>query len=376
MAAVLAGGAARPCRVRADAETGKGGRRLKLEELFIREDATILETMKQLDETGQRILFIAPEGRLQAVLTDGDLRKFLLRGGKLEDPVRLAANYSPKSLTLEERGRAKSMLERYYIDALPLLDRDGKVADVVFATGLDVDNRKQANIPVVVMAGGLGTRLYPYTKILPKPLIPVGEKPICELILERFSDFGCRRMLLVVNYKKNMIKSYFNDLEDLRYQVEYVDETEFLGTGGGLSLLKGKLDSTFFFSNCDTLLDVDYGDVYQYHKKHGNLITMICAYKHYTVPYGVVEMGENGAIAAMREKPELNFLTNTGVYVVEPQVVAEMEEGRKVGFPDVIDEYRQKGLPVGVYPINESAWMDMGQMEELEKMRRRLEQQA
>ena len=250
------------------------------------------------------------------------------------------------------------------------------MADVVFATGLDVDNRKQANIPVVVMAGGLGTRLYPYTKILPKPLIPVGEKPICELILERFSDFGCRRMLLVVNYKKNMIKSYFNDLEDLRYQVEYVDETEFLGTGGGLSLLKGKLGSTFFFSNCDTLLDVDYGDVYQYHKKHGNLITMICAYKHYTVPYGVVEMGENGAIAAMREKPELNFLTNTGVYVVEPQVVEEMEEGRKVGFPDVIDEYRKKGLPVGVYPINESAWMDMGQMEELEKMRRRLEQQA
>ena len=209
---------------------------MKLEELFIREDATILQTMKQLDETGQRILFIAPEGRLQAVLTDGDLRKFLLRGGKLEDPVRLAANYSPKSLPLEERGRAKSMLERHSIDALPLLDRDGKVADVVFATGLDVDNRKQANIPVVVMAGGLGTRLYPYTKILPKPLIPVGEKPICELILERFSDFGCRRMLLVVNYKKNMIKSYFNDLEDLRYQVEYVDETEFLGTGGGLNV--------------------------------------------------------------------------------------------------------------------------------------------
>ena len=196
---------------------------MKLEELFIQENATILETMKQLDETGQRILFIAPEGRLKAVLTDGDLRKFLLRGGKLEDPVRLAANYSPKSLPLEQRGSAKSMLEQFYIDALPLLDRDGKVADVVFATGLDVDNRKQANIPVVVMAGGLGTRLYPYTKILPKPLIPVGEKPICELILERFSDFGCRRMVLVVNYKKNMIKSYFNDLQDLRYQVEYVD---------------------------------------------------------------------------------------------------------------------------------------------------------
>ena len=349
---------------------------LHIEELYIQPDATVLEAMKKLDETGQRILFVAPEGRLEAVLTDGDVRKYILRGGELEGPVSGAANYRPVSLPVAERGSAKAVLEEKGIDALPLLDKKGHILDIVFASGFDIDNRKPAGLPVVIMAGGLGTRLYPYTKILPKPLIPVGEKPICELILERFSDFGCRRMLLVVNYKKNMIKSYFNDLEDLRYQVEYVDETEFLGTGGGLSLLKGKLDSTFFFSNCDTLLDVDYGDVYQYHKKHGNLITMICAYKHYTVPYGVVEMGENGAIAAMREKPELNFLTNTGVYVVEPQVVEKMEEGRKVGFPDVIDEYRKKGLPVGVYPINESAWMDMGQMEELEKMRRRLEQQA
>lgn len=349
---------------------------MKLEDLFIQEDASILATMKRLDETGQRILFIAPEGRLQAVLTDGDLRKFLLRGGTLEQPVRLAANYKPKYLPVAQRGCAKAMLEQYHIDALPLVDRDGCVVDVVFATGLDVDNRKQANIPVVVMAGGLGTRLYPYTKILPKPLIPVGEKPICELILERFCDFGCKQMYLVVNYKKNMIKSYFNDLEDKRYQVEYVDETEFLGTGGGLCLMKGKLHSTFFFSNCDTLLDVDYGDVYQYHKRHGNKITMICAYKHYTVPYGVVEMGENGTIQAMREKPELNFLTNTGVYVVEPEVVEAMEDGKKQGFPDVIERYRRAGLPVGVYPINESAWMDMGQMEELEKMRRRLEQQT
>lgn len=349
---------------------------MKLDELFIPEDASILETMKRLDETGQRILFIAPEGRLQAVLTDGDLRKFLLRGGRLEQPVRLAANYCPKHLPVADRAHAKEVLQQYGIDALPILDRDGTIADVVFASGVDVDNRKQAGIPVVVMAGGLGTRLYPYTKILPKPLIPVGEKPICELILDRFCEYGCREMYLVVNYKKNMIKSYFNDLEDKQYRISYADEGEFLGTGGGLCLLKGQLKSTFFFSNCDTLLDVDYGDVLEYHRSHRNLITMICAYKHYTVPYGVVEMGGDGAIDGMREKPELNFLTNTGVYVVEPQVVEELRDGEKIGFPDVIEKYRLAGKKVGVYPISESAWMDMGQMEELEKMRRRLEQQS
>ena len=167
-----------------------------------------------------------------------------------------------------------------------------------------------------------------------------------------------------------MIKSYFNELEK-NYTVDFADEEVFMGTGGGLCLLKGKIDTPFFFTNCDTLLDVDFGDIYEYHKSHRNLVTMICAFKHYTVPYGVVELGENGSIAAMREKPELDFLTNTGVYVVEPRVVEEMRDGEKIGFPDVIERYRRAGEKVGVYPISESSWMDMGQIEELDAMRRR-----
>lgn len=344
---------------------------LKVEELFIPAGATILETMRKLDETGQRILFIAPQGVLHAAVTDGDIRKFLVRGGSLDACVQEAANLHPKSLRVEERGLAKSILQRHGIDALPILDRHGVIIDIIFAKGLNIDNHKEAGLPVVMMAGGLGTRLYPYTKILPKPLIPVGEQPIAEMIFDRFREFGCRDFTMVVNYKKSMIKAYFNELEK-DYTVNFIDETVFMGTGGGLCLLKGKMDKPFFFTNCDTLLDVDYGDIYQYHKNHGNLITMICAFKHYTVPYGVVELGEDGSIAAMREKPELNFLTNTGVYLVDPRVVEEMTDGEKIGFPDVIDRYRQKGEKVGIYPIQEGCWMDMGQMEELEKMRERI----
>lgn len=346
---------------------------LKIEELIIPRTATVLETMKKLDETGQRILFIAPGGKLEAVVTDGDLRKFFLRGGTLDAAVAEAANFHPISLPVSERGRARGELQRHGIDALPILDTRGVITDIVFAGGVDVDNRKRVDIPVVMMAGGLGTRLYPYTKILPKPLIPVGERPISELIIDRFREFGCHRFTMVVNYKKGMIKSYFGDLEK-DYTLDFVDETRFMGTGGGLCLLKGRMDSPFFFTNCDTLLDLDFGDLYEKHKARGNLITMVCAFKHFTVPYGVVELGEDGGIAAMREKPELNFLTNTGVYVVEPRVVEEMRDGESIGFPDVIDRYRASGERVGVYPINESAWMDMGQMEELEKMRRRLEE--
>ncbi|MCI6740632.1 MAG: NTP transferase domain-containing protein [Bacteroidales bacterium] len=347
---------------------------LKVEEFCIGEDLTVLEAMKKLDETGQRILFVAPEGVLKGVVTDGDIRKFILRGGQLEDAASQAYNYHPISLPLARRGEAKRVLEEKGIDALPILDTRGRIADIVFATGLDVDNRKRAGLPVVIMAGGLGTRLYPYTKILPKPLIPVGEVPILEHIINRFHEFGCQDFHLVVNYKKNMIKSYFNDL-DKSYQVHYVDEEEPLGTGGGLCLLKGKIDSTFFLSNCDILLDADFGDIYEYHKKMGNLITMVCAFKHFTVPYGVIELGEGGEIRQMREKPEMNFLTNTGVYVVEPRVVEELEDGKKQGFTDIIDKYRAAGQRVGVYPISENSWMDMGQIEELEAMRRKLENQ-
>ncbi len=348
---------------------------LKVEELFIPESATVLETMRKLDETGQRIVFIAPGGRLKAVVTDGDIRKFFLRGGTMDAPVSQAANYTPRSLPISERGRAREVLQQHSIDALPILNKRGLITDIVFARGVDVDNRKHAELPVVMMAGGLGTRLYPYTKILPKPLIPVGEQPIAELIIDRFRGFGCREFTLVVNYKRGMIKSYFGDLEK-DYTVDFVDEDVFMGTGGGLCLLKGRIDKTFFFTNCDTLLDVDFGDIYEYHKQNGHLITMVCAFKHYTVPYGVVELGEDGGIAAMREKPELNFLTNTGVYVVEPRVVEEMRDGEKIGFPDVIKRYRDAGEKVGIYPISESSWMDMGQMEELEKMRRKLEAQT
>ena len=348
---------------------------IRVEELFLAPDATVLEALRKLDETGQRILFIAPEGRLQAALTDGDIRKFFLRGGTPDQTVDRAANYHPLSLPIAERGRAREVLQAHRIDALPILDKRGVITDIVFAYKLDVDNRKRVDIPVVMMAGGLGTRLYPYTKILPKPLIPVGEQPIAELIIDRFRDFGCHDFTMIVNYKRGMIKSYFTDLEK-DYTVHFADEDVFMGTGGGLCLLKGKIQSPFFFTNCDTLLDVDFGDIYEYHKKHGNLVTMICAFKHYTVPYGVVELGQDGGIAAMREKPELNFLTNTGVYVVEPRVVEEMRDGEVIGFPDVIERYRAAGEKVGVYPIGENSWMDMGQLEELEKMRRKLETQS
>ncbi|MEG2021949.1 MAG: sugar phosphate nucleotidyltransferase, partial [Oscillospiraceae bacterium] len=343
---------------------------MKIDELIISEECTALEAMHRLDETGLRIVFIAPDGVLKAVVTDADLRRFVLKGGMLTENVSAMANYSPRSLPVSERSRAKEYLLSKSIDAVPLLDKEGRIQDIVFVNDLDVDTRKKADIPVVITAGGLGTRLYPYTKILPKPLIPVGELPIVEHIIERFKGFGCSEFSMIVNYKKSMIKSYFSEVEK-DYSLEFIDEDTPLGTGGGLSLLKGKLNRPFFFTNCDCLIDADYGDIYKFHRENKNIITMVCAFKHFTIPYGVIDLDTEGGIKNITEKPEMNFLTNTGIYLVEPRVVEEMEYGVACGFPDIIEKYRTAGEKVGVYPVSENSWMDMGQLEELETMRRR-----
>ena len=347
---------------------------MNLDELLINDDKTVLEAMQRLDETGHRILFIAPNALLKAVITDSDIRRHILAGGSLEDSVSKMANYNPKSIKVGERDTAKKLLLKYSIDALPVLDKKGLITEIMFEGDFNITTRKKAQLPVVIMAGGLGTRLYPYTKILPKPLIPVGEIPIAEHIIERFKRFGCNDFKLVVNYKKSMIKSYFNDLEK-DYEVGYIDEDVPLGTGGGLSLLKGQIKSPFFLTNCDVLIDADFGDIYEFHKENKNIITIVCAFKHITIPYGVIELGSNGEIDKVTEKPQMNFLTNTGVYVVDKRVVDELADNTAIGFPDIIEKYRAAGDKVGVYPVGENSWMDMGQLEELEQMRQRLQNQ-
>ena len=347
---------------------------MQIDELIIDASASVLDTMRRLDETGRSVLFLAPNGVLKAVVTDGDIRRYILKGGDLTQSVGDMANYAPLSLPMERRSDAKKLLLDNVITAVPLLDKKGRISDIIFADGLDIDTRKKACIPVVIMAGGLGTRLYPYTKILPKPLIPVGELPIVEHIIHKFTDVGCKHFHMVVNYKKSMIKSYFNDIEK-DYEVEYTDEDLPLGTGGGLSLLKEKIDTTFFFTFCDILIDADFGDVYRYHKENGNAITMVCAVKHFTIPYGVIELSDEGGISKITEKPEMNFLTNTGVYVVEPSIIKALTLNEAIPFTDIIENTRAAGQRVGVYPVSESSWMDMGQLEELDNMRRKLEMQ-
>lgn len=345
---------------------------MKIGDFIIEEKNTILEAMERLDIVAEKVLFIVKEERLLATLTDGDVRRWILKRGDLNATVDNAANYSPKYLVECDRKEALQFMKKYSIEALPILEQTGRIKSIVLWDEKEVvESRECLQLPVVMMAGGQGKRLYPYTNILPKPLIPIGELPIAEHIINQFYKFGCRQFYLIVNHKKNMIKAYFNEIEK-NYDIFYAEEDVPLGTGGGLSLLKGKIDSTFILTNCDILVEEDFAKIYRLHKEQKHIITMVCSLKNFSIPYGVVEIGEDGNIASMKEKPQVSFFTNTGCYIVEPEIINELEENTAIGFPDIIEKYRGQGKNVGIYPIGENAWMDMGQLDEMERMRSRI----
>lgn len=340
---------------------------MEVKDFLISENIKIIEAIQKLDVLGKKTLFLVREDRLVATLTDGDVRRWLLKGGELEEKVSEIANYQPKYVSEGNRREAYRYLKEFAIEAIPILSEQNKITSIILWNHQEIRLETNLKLPTVIMAGGLGTRLFPYTKILPKPLIPVGDIPIAEHIMNRFHSYGVEEFYLIVNHKKNMIKAYFNE-EHRDYNIKYIEETKPLGTGGGVRLLKGKINSTFLLSNCDIIIESDYNEIYRYHKERKNIITMVCAKQKVKIPYGVIEADEKGNIIEMKEKPEINFLTNTGFYIVEPRVVEELEEGISISFPEIIEKYRQKGEKVGVYSIQESQWFDMGQIEEMERM--------
>ena len=344
---------------------------MKYSDLIIQGSVTVCDAMRAIDENGLKIVFAADGNRLIGAITDGDIRRYLYKGGKIDDPAENAANHSPR--IAGNIAEARELYDSFSYIAIPVLDKNGNITDIYIG-----DERRcrqggfaNLNIPVVINAGGRGTRLDPFTRVLPKPLIPVGELPIIEHIMQQFSNYGCSEFSVIVNYKKELIKTYFRETET-EYKINWYDEEKPLGTGGGISLLRGKLNSTFFFTNCDTLLLSDYDSIIRTHKDNRNDITMICAWKNLTIPYGVVEMGLNGTIENMKEKPEMSFLTNTGMYIIEPEILDEIPDNTPLTMPEIIQKHMDAGGRVAAYPVSESEWLDMGQLSELEKMRERL----
>lgn len=347
---------------------------MNVKELFINKDTTIKEALKKLDDTAKKILLVTEENKLNGIVTDGDIRRWILKNGNLQETVSHIMNLSPKYIYEKDIGYSRKILREQKVEALPVINVDKEVIDIIFWDDNFKNKLKQyakLQTPIVIMAGGKGSRLEPYTKVLPKPLIPIGDTPIVERIINRFAEYGCNKFYMTVNYKKNMIKAYFNEL-DKSYEINYVEEDKPLGTAGSLYLLKEELKETFFVSNCDILIDANYSDILKYHKENKNKITLVVSLKHYTIPYGVIEIGATSEVENMIEKPEYDYLVNTGMYILEPEVLEDIPEDTFFHITDLINHYIQIDEKIGVYPVSDKEWLDMGQFKEMENMIERL----
>lgn len=347
----------------------------RLEQYIIGKDKNILDALKKINDNGKGITFVCDkENNFYGTLTDGDVRRHLVGGGELNVSVVCIMNttpcviYAPKDNTIDYQ----AVMRKKNITAMPVIDCDKKLIDAVCVYDDKVEIEK-IDVPVVIMAGGKGTRLQPYTDILPKPLIPIGNKTITERIMDIFMKNGCSTFYMIVNYKKAYIKTYFSE-ENENYQINFVDENEYRGTGGGLALLNDVIHETFIMTNCDVLIEDTYAKYLKKHKGQENLVTIVGAKKNLQLAYGVMHVNEAGTVLGMDEKPQYSFLTNTGFYIIEPEFLKLIPEKNVIHMPELIRMCMEKGYKIGTYQISEDLWLDMGQMEELDKMRKKYEQ--
>ncbi len=344
---------------------------MQYRDFIIDPNATVSAALEQLEHGGYKILFIAPDDRLEAVVTDGDIRRFLLSHGSMDTAISVAASHKPMSVRGYHEARARELLRDKEITCVPMLDEDGRIHALVFNSETVHREIRAIDTPVIMMAGGLGTRLLPYTEILPKPLIPVGSMTMTEQIIGRFRKFGCKRFSLVVNYKKNLIKSYFSEV-DTGVELEFVDEDVPLGTGGGLCFYKGRFDSPVFVTNCDSVVEANYADILERHNRSNSVITMVCCKKSVTIPYGVIQTNANGEVTQMLEKPCYELLANTGFYVVSPEFIDMIPDGVFTPITDVIERCRESGKRVSAYTVDEECFIDIGQLEDLKSVEGKL----
>ena len=276
----------------------------KLQKYLGTEDMSVVEAMQKIDMNSKGIIYIADEsGKLLGSLTDGDIRRWLIKTADLNGRASDMMFRNVRFLFKDDYKKAKEFTRRWAINSIPIVDSDYRILDLVIEEEIPEETTQKDHalkgIPVIVMAGGKGTRLYPYTKILPKPLIPIGDIPILERIFQAFYEYGADEFYITVNYRKEMIRSYFNE-QKLPYTLHYVDEDKPLGTAGGIRFIKEQFQDTVIVTNCDTLIEADYAKIIEYHKNSGNGMTVISSLKNTVIPYGVIYSQEDGIISSIK----------------------------------------------------------------------------
>ena len=344
-----------------------------MKDIAVQPGMTIRQAMKRMSQLGEKCLVIVDEkNTLLGTLSDGDLRKAILNGSEMNDSIQQIYQSNPTVLIdgEYEKEDIKKIFTQQRFDLIPVVNNRGELIDIFLWDKIlnngKKDQKVKLNIPVVIMAGGKGTRMEPFTKVLPKPLVPIQEKPIIEHIIERFTEIGCSDFYLTVNYKGKILKAYFEELQP-EYDIAFVDEKEPLGTAGSLQYLKSKFDKPFFVTNCDIIIKADYASLYEFHQKNNYDITLVASAKEYIIPYGTCELNAEGYLSHINEKPMYNFLINTGLYILNPDVLNIIPENKFYHITHLIEDAKNQGKKIGVFPVDDDDWIDIGQWAEYKK---------
>lgn len=342
---------------------------LRIKERSIHAEATLADALKQMDQIDRKLLLVFQNNDFHSILSIGDIQRAIIKGTSLsvlvKDILRTNIKIGHESDAKED---LLDLMHRFRMEFLPVVNDEGELKTVLFWEDVFDTHQPEAeqlSIPVVIMAGGKGTRLKPITNIIPKPLIPIGEKPIIELITDSFAAAGVKEFHISVNYKKEMIQRYYEELNK-EYSLQYFSEPVPLGTAGSLHLLADKLHQSFFVTNCDILIKQDYAEILRFHQQGNYELTLVAALKQFSIPYGTVE-SVHGSLTAFREKPELHFMVNAGLYILEPHLLSEIPKDSFFHITDLIAKIKERNGRIGVFPVSEGAWMDIGEWKEYNK---------
>ena len=330
------------------------------------QEALISEAVRVLEETSLRIVLIVDgEKRLVGTVTDGDIRRGLMGHSEMTDPAVSVMNKRPiTALITQSRESILALMRQYDILQVPVVDSNGLVVQVELLQKLT--NLEILHNPVVLMAGGVGSRLYPLTADMPKPMLKVGGKPILESIVEQLIESGFLNLYISICYKGEIVRDYFGDGSAWGANIQYLEESEPLGTAGALGLLPDDdNDYPILLVNGDILTKVDFRHLLDFHKEQGGHITLCVREYDFQVPYGVVEVSGQ-KVAGLKEKPIHKFFVNAGIYAIDKSVISDYRKPIAIDMPDLINDQLKHSNLVNVFPIHEY-WLDIGLMEQYEQ---------
>ncbi|MEP0986294.1 nucleotidyltransferase family protein [Ekhidna sp.] len=326
-------------------------------------DSTIKDLIRALDENGNGFLAVVDhQNRLQGIITDGDIRRAILNDVK---EVHEVINSSPVTMPASStRSEVEARLKILHRRHMPLIDQDGKLSKVIILDDFDIPSRGNY---VVIMAGGLGSRLGELTKETPKPMLHVGGKPILEGIIDTFKEQGFKRFILSVNYKSHVIEEYFGNGKNFGVEIQYTQEKKRLGTAGALSLIdRSFIENPFFVINGDVLTSIDYEEMMDCHNNEKAIATMCLKKFSYQVPYACIEFDDQQNLLRLEEKPNKDYFINAGIYVLSPGALNHIPKDTFYDMPTLFEELIASNKVVKIFN-NDHYWLDIGQPSDFKK---------